>query len=61
MEKHMDVNHFIIAKSFEKKVNFALRIGVVGTKPTKIKSNVFGSLISKSLITKAVLWKILAF
>ncbi len=48
----MDVNHFIIAKTFEKKVNFALRVGVVETKPTKIKSNVFGSLISNSLVAK---------
>lgn len=57
----MDVNHFIITKTFEKKMDFALRVGVVETKPTKIKSNVIGSLISNSVVTKDVLWKILAF
>jgi hypothetical protein len=61
MEKHMDIKHFIITKTFEKKVNFAMKFGVVETKPTKIKSNIFGSLISYSLVTKNVLWKILAF
>lgn len=57
----MDVNHFIITKTFEKKMDFALRVGVVETKPTKIKSNVIGSLISNLVVTKDVLWKILAF
>jgi hypothetical protein len=57
----MDVNHFIIAKTFEKIVNFSLKAGEVETKPTKKNSNVFGSLIFDSLVTKDVLWKILTF
>jgi hypothetical protein len=51
LKKHVNANHFIIAKMFEEEVNRSLK-GEVEKQPTKKRLNPYGSVIVNFFVVK---------